>query len=256
MRFKNNIIIITGASSGIGAATAKLFSKEGAIVYNLDNTKPKYSYHNVHWIGCDVTNFIATQSVVAKIIAQSKRIDCLFANAGIYFEAPFIEKTLEIINQTIAVNLLGTIHTLKIILPIMDKQKFGNIVLMGSDQSFVGRENSAIYSATKGAILQLAKSLAIEHAKNNIRVNCVCPGAIVTQLMQKAVKLQAKREKVSPKIIYKNIKKTIPINRLGRPKEVANVVAFLCSKESSLITGAVISIDGGVVAATTAGSNI
>ena len=248
MGLKNKIIVITGGSSGIGAATAKLFSKEGAVVYNLDNAKPRYKYNNISWIKCDVTNFIEIKNAISKIISKKKRIHFLFANAGVFFEAPLIETTLDNINQTIAVNLLGTIYILKIVLPIMKKQKFGNIVLMGSDQSFIGRENNTIYGATKGAIAQLTKSVAIEHAKDNIRVNCVCPGAIITPLTQKAVKLQAKKEKKSLKAIYDNIKLSIPNNRLGKPKEVANVVAFLCSKKSSLMTGAMVSIDGGVVA--------
>ena len=250
MRFKNKVIVVTGASSGIGAATAKLFSKEGAIVYNLDNTKQKYAYNNVYFIKCDVTNFVTMQGTISEIIAHRKRIDYLFANAGVYFEAPITKVTIETINQIVSVNLLGTIYVLKAVLPVMKNQKFGRVILMGSDQSFIGRKNNTVYGATKGAILQLSKSVALEHSEYNIRVNCICPGAIVTPLMEKAVALEAKRKKLSPKIIYENIKQTIPIKRLGLSREIANVVAFLCSEESSLITGAAISIDGGVVAAT------
>jgi NAD(P)-dependent dehydrogenase (short-subunit alcohol dehydrogenase family) len=249
MRFTNKIIVITGASSGIGAATAQLFAQEGARVYNMDNAKPQYVCANVHWLQSDVTDFAALQRAVASVMEREKRIDYLFANAGIYCEAPLTEMAAGAVSDIIETNLVGTIYILQLILPIMQKQRRGNIVLMGSDQSFIGRKNSTVYGATKGAIAQLTKGVAVEYAADNIRVNCVCPGAIDTPMMEQAATAEAMKDAISAADIYEKIRQTIPLKRIGRAADVATCVAFLCSDESSFVTGALLSIDGGVVAA-------
>jgi len=248
MSFNNKVIVITGASSGIGLAAALLFANKGAFVFNLDIIEPSYFHKKVLWLKCNVSDISDVQSSFAIIRTHTKRIDYLFANAGIYSEAPLIEMSSTTIDEIINVNIRGVINVLRITLPIMKAQKNGSVVLMGSDLSFVGRKNSSIYGATKGAIGQLTKSLSIECASVGIRVNCVCPGAIMTPLTKKAIKLEACEKKESASVIYKEIEKQIPLKRFGTSEEVAHVVAFLCSEKASYITGNLVSIDGGVVA--------
>jgi len=118
-------------------------------------------------------------------------------------------------------------------------------VLMGSDQSFVGKGKSAAYGLTKGAIGQLTKSTAIDYAEHNIRVNCICPGTIETPLLNNAVEGFIKRTNLEKDTILDSLKKAQPINRIAQPYEVANVVCFLLSDEASFITGSLYSVDGG-----------
>ena len=131
----------------------------------------------------------------------------------------------------------------------MREQRHGSIVLMGSDQSLIGKKKSAIYGATKGAIGQLTKSTALDYAEYGIRVNCVCPGAIDTPLCEGAIKnFTTKYTTESVESLLQKVQEKHPLNRLGKPEEVANVILFVCSNEASFITGSLISIDGGYVA--------
>jgi 2-keto-3-deoxy-L-fuconate dehydrogenase len=130
----------------------------------------------------------------------------------------------------------------------MREHQEGSIVLMGSDQSFVGKDDSFIYGATKGTIGQLTKSTAIDYAPYNIRINCVCPGTIDTPLYHKAVDDSFKIKGFDKDEVYKRIAAAQPIPRVGLPEEVANTVLFLCSEKTGFTTGSLISIDGGYVA--------
>ena len=130
----------------------------------------------------------------------------------------------------------------------MKQQKYGNIVLTGSDQSFIGKGESAVYGATKGAIAQLTKSTAIDYAKYNIRVNCICPGTIDTPLYHHAVNRYSSKTGVGKDSIYESLKSAQPLSRIGKPEEVAHLVEFLFSEKSSFITGSLLSVDGGFIA--------
>lgn len=248
MRFQNKVVIVTGGSSGIGAATAYEFQKEGAIVYILDRALP-HSKINEHFIKCDVRNFSEVKTALDSIVTKKNKVDCLVANAGIHYVGSIEDTDLETFEEVVSVNFKGIFYSLKCVLPIMREQRHGSIVLMGSDQSLIGKKKSAIYGATKGAIGQLTKSTALDYAEYGIRVNCVCPGAIDTPLCEGAIKnFTTKYTTESVESLLQKVQEKHPLNRLGKPEEVANVILFVCSNEASFITGSLISIDGGYVA--------
>ena len=243
MQHQGKIAIITGASSGIGQATKIKLREKGALVYNLDlfNDEPNDEFY----IHCDVSNFDSVKQSVDQIFNKHQKLDFLFANAGIHLVGNIEETKIEDFENVLSVNLKSVFYTLKAALPYMRIQSKGSIVLMGSDQSLVGKGKSAVYGLTKGAIGQLTKSTAIDYAEHNIRVNCICPGTIETPLLNTAVEGFIKRTNVEKDTILESLKKAQPINRIAQPSEVANLVCFLLSDEASFMTGSLYSVDGG-----------
>src|SRR6188768_2654378 len=161
MEWKNKIVLITGASSGIGKATKELLISKGAIVYNLDRNKPGEEDRN--FIFCDVSKKENINSAIDQVFEKEKRIDLLFANAGVHLFATLEETSYEQLESMVGINILGVYYLLKKVVPIMKQQKRGSIVLMGSDQVFIGKASSSVYGMTKAAIGQLAKSTAIDY---------------------------------------------------------------------------------------------
>jgi NAD(P)-dependent dehydrogenase (short-subunit alcohol dehydrogenase family) len=245
MDWKNKVAIISGATTGIGKATRELLYHNGCIVYNLDIAK--HDDDKGHFIKCDVRKRNEIRDAVQQVFSKEKRIDMLFANAGIHLFANMEETTDEELDNLIALNILGTFCTVQAVIPIMKEQKKGSIVLMGSDQSFIGKGSSSVYGMTKGAIGQLTKSTAIDYAPYNIRVNCICPGTIDTPLLHKAVDRLASITAKDKKGIYEYLDTIQPMGRVGKPEEIASVVAFLLSDENSFMTGSLVSADGGYV---------
>ena len=232
MEWKNKVAIVTGASSGIGKATKDLLEQKGARVYNLDRNKPDNA--NDHFILCETSRKEHINSAIDKVFEREKKIDLLFANAGVHLFATLEETSYEQLESIVGINILGVYYLLKKVIPIMKQQLKGSIVLMGSDQSFIGKASSAAYGMTKGAISQLAKSTAIDYAPYNIRVNCICPGTIDTPILEPLGK-EAIDQFVS----------LIPRGTIGRPEEIATAALFLASSDSSFVTGAELFVDGG-----------
>jgi NAD(P)-dependent dehydrogenase (short-subunit alcohol dehydrogenase family) len=243
MQWKNSVTIITGASSGIGKATAELLTKEGSLVYNLDNTAP--SSDDPYFIHCDVSDRVNVAQAIQIVYEKEKRIDFLFTNAGRHLFANIEDTSYEQLEALVGINLMGTFYLLKTVIPIMKQQQKGSIVLMGSDQAFVGKASSAVYGMTKGAVAQLTKSTAIDYAPFNIRVNCICPGTIQTPLLDNAVKQFVNRSGQEASSVYAALDTAQPLGRIGQPEEIAKTVRFLFSDDSSFITGALIAADGG-----------
>lgn len=243
MQWEKKIAIITGASSGIGKATLELLRTAGCIVYNFDRTAP--SNPDPFFISCDISNKTAVLNAVQVVHEKEKRIDFLFANAGMHLFATLEETSYEQLDTLVSINLLGTFYLLKAIIPIMKQQQKGSIVLMGSDQSFVGKGSSAVYGMTKGAIGQLTKSTAIDYAPFNIRVNCICPGTIQTPLLDKAVQQFVAKTGEETTAVYTSLDKIQPMGRVGKPEEIAKAVKFLLSDDSSFTTGSLFAVDGG-----------
>ena len=243
MQWEKKVTVITGASSGIGKATLDLLRKEGSIVYNLDRTEP--STADPYFIHCDVGNRTDVTNAFSVVNEKEKRIDFLFANAGMHLFATLEETSYEQLETLVSTNLLGTFYLLKAVIPIMKQQQKGSIVLMGSDQAFVGKGSSSVYGMTKGAIGQLTKSTAIDYAPFNIRVNCICPGTIQSPLLDKAVQQFVAKTGEEASAVYTALNKVQPMGRIGQPEEIAKAVRFLLSDDSSFTTGSLFAVDGG-----------
>ena len=244
MNWSNKVAVITGASTGIGRATRQLLESKGCIVYNLDLPGAD---SGTHYVPCDVRDRKAIKAAMETVFQRENRLDFVFANAGIHLFASMEETSDEEFDNVTGTNILGAFYTVKYALPYLKAQQKGSIVLMGSDQSFVGKAQSSVYGLTKGAIGQLTKSTAIDYAPHNIRVNCICPGTIDTPLLHKAVQRFSSLNSANEAEVLRSLNTIQPLGRIGRPEEIAEVVAFLLSDESSFMTGSLVAADGGYV---------
>jgi NAD(P)-dependent dehydrogenase (short-subunit alcohol dehydrogenase family) len=251
MRLENKVAIITGAGSGQGKASAKLFAKEGAKViiaeWNEENGKAveqeiNDSGNESIFIKTNISDERNVTALVNQVIELYGRIDILFNNAGIGFSArskykmaPLLETPLEDWNNILAINLNGTYLMSKHILPIMINQMSGSVVNNSSLNGLLGVSGADAYSASKGGVIALTRVMAVDYGKYNIRVNCICPGAIDTPMIS---------EVLDDPEIAKNYASG-PLGRVGKPEEIANAALFLSSDESSYITGLIMPVDGG-----------
>lgn len=247
MRLKNKVCIIIGGASGIGKETAKQYHKEGAIVYVIDRKPILMEDEIQNSIVCDVTDEKKIQKEIYHIYEKEKKIDVLFYIAGIDIIGNVEQTTIEEFKKILDVNLMGILYVLKAILPIMRHQHYGNIILPGSDQCFMAKTDSSAYGMTKAAISYLTKSVAIDYAKYQIRVNSICPGPVDTPMYQKNIDYicQHYPEYNDKDELLKLLASRQPMNRIGHPKEIANLAVFLASDESSYMTGSEVRIDGG-----------
>ena len=239
------VAFITGATRGIGKQIAITFAQNGydiAINYrtendDLKNTKEEVEKYNVNFLAVqgDVSNFEDCERFTQEIIEKYGQIDVLVNNAGITKDTLIMRMKKEDFENVIDVNLVGTFNVTKNVIPHMIKAHSGRIVNISSVVGISGNAGQTNYAASKAGIIGFTKSLAKEVASRGILVNAVAPGFIQTQMTQ-VLKDETKEE----------IAKTIPLKRMGTVQDVANVVKFLASEESSYITGQVIQIDGGM----------
>jgi len=225
------------------------FNNRGAVVYNIDFASPSESDYPkaVQTRLVDIRDVKKLQNTFTSILTETKgRVDHLIANAGIHLFQDIETTTLEQFDDVVNTNLRGVFFSIQSVIGAMKKAKKGSIVCIGSDQSFIGKAQSAVYGCTKGAIAQLSKSTAVQYAADGIRVNCVCPGTIETPLYHKAVARYCELTNTKPEDAYKGLATAQPIPRVGQPHEVAFVVGMV--SKSEFMTGAQVSIDGGYVA--------
>ncbi len=242
----NKVAVITGGTRGIGKQIAISLAKNGydiAINYRTENDDLKNLVNQINEIGvkistykCDVSDFSSSEEFIKSIISEFGKIDVLINNAGITKDGLLMRMKKEDFQSVIDVNLVGTFNITRNVIPHMIKAKAGRIVNISSVVGVSGNAGQTNYSASKAGIIGFTKSLAKEVASRNITVNAVAPGFIQTQ-MTDVLKDDVKEE----------ILKQIPLKRFGTTEDVANVVKFLVSEESTYITGQVINIDGGML---------
>lgn len=236
------VAIVSGGSTGIGRATVELFRAQGIRTYNLDRQQPS---DTKDFIQCDLTDPDQVQEALYTICQQESNIDYLVSNAGMHHSSTIEDTSLDEFQQVLDTNLKTAFILVKEVIALMKFQQKGSIVIVGSDQSFIGKPHSTAYGMTKAALGNLAQSTAIDYAPYGIRVNCVCPGTIDTPLFRNAIQKASDASGTPVETIKQEEDQLQPLGRVGQPEEVAQLIAFLCSDQASFITGALYPIDGG-----------
>ena len=247
MRFKDKVVLITGGNKGIGLAAAKYFAEEGAyiVIAARDKKAGKQQAKNLTgmFAQTDVTKEKDCKKSVSLTVKKYGRLDILVNCAGIIFRDRTVEDTtIEEWDSTFNTNIKGTFMMTKYALPELKKTK-GSIVNLSSYVGLVGFKGASAYAASKAAIVNFTRSVALDSALDGIRVNCVCPGSVETDMIEQAW------------IKYGNVDEARklweskhPIGRIAKPEEIAKVILFLASNDASFITGAAIPVDGGISA--------
>jgi 3-oxoacyl-[acyl-carrier protein] reductase len=245
--FSGKVVLVTGGSRGIGAATAQLFAELGAdIAINYHSNKPQAERVKSQIeqqgsrciiVQADVGNRTDCIELVDETAAGLGRIDILVNNAGIWTEAAIENMTDEILDHIIDVNIKGCFYTTTAAVPYMKKQRSGNIIFVSSTAGQRGEAYHSHYAASKGALISLTKSLAPELAESNIRVNCVAPGWVDTDMSHEALVGES-----GPKYLS-----LIPLRRAGTARELAGPIVFLASAWAGFITGEILNVNGGAV---------
>jgi len=237
------ICVITGGSSGIGLSIVKLFEQNNYHVFNLDLSPSSFG----EYCYCDVTNVSQVTDIINNI-SKDRSIDVLVSNAGIHFSANIENTSEDDFDKVFNLNVKGAYAAIKAVLPSMKAKNNGAIIIMSSDQALVAKHNSFAYNLSKAALASMAKTTALDYATFNIRANAVCPGTIETPLYHHAINNYCQKSGANKAEIHKEEESLQPLNRLGQPEEVAELVLFLASDKAKFITGSLQVIDGGYTA--------
>lgn len=252
MKLQDKVAIVTGGASGIGAATVELFIQEGAKVIiadrnfshasNLASKIDPGKKRTIPW-SVDVSDVNSIQSLMSQVFQQEGRIDILVNNAGFGIAGTVEETSEDDLHKLWGVNVNGVFFGCKYVIPLMRKRGGGVIVNTASVAGLVGLRQRAAYCASKGAVIALTRAMALDHIMDNIRINCVAPGTILSPYFDDIL------SKVKdPDEVLQQLKARQPANRLGTPQEIAKAILFLASDESSFSVGSVLVADGGLSA--------
>jgi len=243
MKLKNKVAIVTGGARGIGKAICLRLAREGAkiVIFDLMNELALKVAEEIKEGGgesliipVDVSSLCSVEQAVEKVIDKFKRVDILVNNAGITKDKLILRMKEEDWDKVIQVNLKGAFNCLKIVLKFMSRQRYGRIVNISSVIGLRGNVGQANYAASKAGLIALTKSAAKEFAKRGITVNAIAPGFIQTSMTQELLNTR------------KDLLDQIPMERVGKPEEVAGLVSYLVSEDAAYITGETIRIDGGM----------
>jgi len=225
---KGKTAIVTGGAAGIGAAIVERFREEGTKVVIFDlNGDPKV----------DITDYDA----VKKAVAAAGSVDILVNNAGWDMFRPFLKTDPAFWQKIVSINLMGALNMMHAVLPGMVERGGGKVVSIASDAGRVGSSGEAVYSACKGGIIALTKTLARELATKGVRLNAVCPGVTETGMLESFMQGAGDPEK-----LREAFRRAVPVGRLGKPEDIAGAVLFLASDDAGFITGQTLSVSGGL----------
>jgi NAD(P)-dependent dehydrogenase (short-subunit alcohol dehydrogenase family) len=249
----NKIAVITGAGSGIGQAIALLFARQGAhaIVLDVDSDGASSTVERIRHTGgratslwCDVSNASSVRDAFGAVESEFRRIDILVNNAGIAHVGDVMHTTEADLDRIYDVNVKSVYLCSQAAIGMMLRQNGGVILNMASIVSLIGLAERFAYSMSKGAVLTMTKSIAVDYMKKNIRCNCICPARVHTPFVDGFV---AKNYPGREQEVLKKLAEYQPIGRMGTPEEVAAMSLYLCSDEASFVTGQAFPIDGGVL---------
>lgn len=247
MRLKDRVALITGAQRGIGHAIATRFIAEGARVVLADVTDASAEADALCASGgeaCYVRADVSLESDVSEMVREAEarfgNVDILVNNAGIEFARTVLDTTVAEWDRLMAVNLKGVFLCSRAIIPAMQRRGRGVIINIASELGLVGEANVAAYCASKGGVVMLTKAMAIDHGRSGIRVNCLCPGPVATQLLEDVF-----TSSPDPDGLRRSFEAATVLGRIGSPDEVAGAAAFLASDDSAFMSGANLVIDGG-----------
>ena len=252
MKFQGKVAIITGSGVGIGLAAALAFGREGASVAIVDRDaeqgqaalqKVKAIGNPVIYCQTDVSNPEQVSAMVEAVAQEWGRLDILVNNAGIYVQADVLTTDVQDWERVLGVNLTGAFLCTKFAVPVMLRHPGGAVINVSSEAGLVGIQNQVAYNVSKAGMIALTRSCAVDLAGRGIRVNCVCPGTTDTPLVQAAV-----NRAEDPSAARRHLEQIRPMNRLGKPEEIASAILYLASSEAGYATGAVLSMDGGYTA--------
>jgi 2-keto-3-deoxy-L-fuconate dehydrogenase len=248
-RLDNKVALVTGAASGIGSAIAEVFARAGAFVYVGDLNQQgggetaariRAAGGAAEFLYLNVAEESSCANAVDQVLKSNNGLDVLVNNAGIGHVGTILQTSATDVTKLFNVNVLGVFNLSKAFLPSMLERKNGNIINLASIGGIVGIRDRLAYCTTKFAVVGLTKSMALDHASEGIRVNCICPGRVETPFVTARLK-----EYPDPEKAYREMSSTQALGRMGKPEEVAAAALYLAADESSFVTGTAFLIDGG-----------
>ncbi|PWR20981.1 glucose 1-dehydrogenase [Zavarzinia compransoris] len=251
--FSNRTVVITGGAGGIGSATVAHFAGLGAkvAVYDRNLEAAEKVAATVTAAGgiakafaCDITDRAAVEAAVAATEAELGPIEVLVNNAGWDVFRPFLKTTPAEWEKLIAINLTGALHMHHVVVPLMAARKSGRVINIASDAARVGSSGEAVYAACKAALVAFSKTMAREHARDQITFNVVCPGPTDTALFA-----EYKEGAGNPEKLLEAFRRSIPLGRIGQPADLPGAISFFASDAAGYITGQVLSVSGGLTMA-------